>query len=422
MDTGDTAWVLMASALVLIMTPGVAFFYGGMVGSKNVNGTIMHCFMTIGLVGVVWVLWGYSLAFGPDIGGFIGNLTLGGLNNVHATAGEGENISEQTFMIFQAMFAIITPALVVGAFAERMKFSAFVIFIVLWVSITYTPLAHWVWHSEGWLYNLGALDFAGGTVVHISAGVGALAAALIFGPRLGFGREPKPPHNVPMIVLGASLLWFGWFGFNAGSALAANDSAVNAFVVTNTAAAMAVVAWVAMSWMFGKKPSVVGAASGAVAGLVAITPASGFVGPMPAIIIGLGAGVFCYAAVELLIKLKVDDSLAVWGVHGIGGTWGALATGLFIGIGYLTFGDLATEAANRGEQILFQLAGIGASWGWSFVTTALILLGIKYTIGLRVSEKEERVGLDVSQHGEEGYILGEAPTAVAGAAEPGNDD
>ena len=422
MDTGDTAWVLMASALVLIMTPGVAFFYGGMVGSKNVNGTIMHCFMTIGLVGVVWVLWGYSLAFGPDIGGFIGNLTLGGLNNVHATAGEGENISEQTFMIFQAMFAIITPALVVGAFAERMKFSAFVIFIVLWVSITYTPLAHWVWHSEGWLYNLGALDFAGGTVVHISAGVGALAAALIFGPRLGFGREPKLPHNVPMIVLGASLLWFGWFGFNAGSALAANDSAVNAFVVTNTAAAMAVVAWVAMSWMFGKKPSVVGAASGAVAGLVAITPASGFVGPMPAIIIGLGAGVFCYAAVELLIKLKVDDSLAVWGVHGIGGTWGALATGLFIGIGYLTFGDLATEAANRGEQILFQLAGIGASWGWSFVTTALILLGIKYTIGLRVSEKEERVGLDVSQHGEEGYILGEAPTAVAGAAEPGNDD
>ena len=422
MDTGDTAWVLMASALVLIMTPGIAFFYGGMVGSKNVNGTIMHCFMTIGLVGVVWVLWGYSLAFGPDIGGFIGNLTLGGLNNVHATAGEGENISEQTFMIFQAMFAIITPALVVGAFAERMKFSAFVIFIVLWVSITYTPLAHWVWHSEGWLYNLGALDFAGGTVVHISAGVGALAAALIFGPRLGFGREPKLPHNVPMIVLGASLLWFGWFGFNAGSALAANDAAVNAFVVTNTAAAMAVVAWVAMSWMFGKKPSVVGAASGAVAGLVAITPASGFVGPMPAIIIGLGAGVFCYAAVELLIKLKVDDSLAVWGVHGIGGTWGALATGLFIGIGYLTFGDLATEAANRGEQILFQLAGIGASWGWSFVTTALILLGIKYTIGLRVSEKEERVGLDVSQHGEEGYILGEAPTAVAGAAEPGNDD
>ena len=422
MDTGDTAWVLMASALVLIMTPGIAFFYGGMVGSKNVNGTIMHCFMTIGLAGVVWVLWGYSLAFGPDIGGFIGNLTLGGLNNVHATAGEGENISEQTFMIFQAMFAIITPALVVGAFAERMKFSAFVIFIVLWVSITYTPLAHWVWHSEGWLYNLGALDFAGGTVVHISAGVGALAAALIFGPRLGFGREPKLPHNVPMIVLGASLLWFGWFGFNAGSALAANDAAVNAFVVTNTAAAMAVVAWVAMSWMFGKKPSVVGAASGAVAGLVAITPASGFVGPMPAIIIGLGAGVFCYAAVELLIKLKVDDSLAVWGVHGIGGTWGALATGLFIGIGYLTFGDLATEAANRGEQILFQLAGIGASWGWSFVTTALILLGIKYTIGLRVSEKEERVGLDVSQHGEEGYILGEAPTAVAGAAEPGNDD
>ena len=410
---------MASSALVLIMTPGVAFFYGGMVGSKNVAGTIMHCFMAIGLVGVVWVLWGYSLAFGPDIGGFIGNLKWLGLDDVPADAAAGD-VPGQTHMIFQAMFAIITPALVIGAFAERMKFSAFVTFIVLWVTIVYAPVAHWVWHSEGWLFELGALDFAGGTVVHINAGVGALAAALIFGRRLGFRQRANPPHNIPMIVLGASLLWFGWFGFNAGSALAANATAVNAFVVTNTAAAMAVVAWVAMSWIFGRKPSVVGAASGAVAGLVAITPASGFVGPMPAIIIGLGAGVICYGAVELLLKLNVDDSLAVWGVHGVGGTWGALATGLFVGVGFMTFGDLATEASNRGEQILFQLAGIGASWGWAFVTTSIILLAIKFTIGIRVREEEEEVGLDSSQHGEEAYIVGAAPapTGVAG----GSDD
>ena len=407
MDTGNTAWVLASSALVLLMTPGLALFYGGLARTKNAAATIMHSFMTIGLVSVVWVLWGYSLAFGPDLGGFIGNLKWAFLNNVSATeAGPySATVPHQAYMIFQAMFAIITPALITGAFAERMKFSTFIIFIVLWVTLVYAPVAHWVWAfgadgtPSGWLGKLGALDFAGGTVVHINSGVAALAAALIFGRRLGFQREPMEPHNVPLVVLGAALLWFGWFGFNAGSAVAANGTAVNAFVVTNTATAMALIAWVAMSWIFGKKPSVIGAASGAVAGLVAITPASGFVGPMPAILIGLGSGVFCYLAVQLVAKLHVDDSLAVFGVHGIGGTWGALATGIFVGIG---FGSLA-EGVSRGEQIVNQLIAIGASWGWSFVVTALILLALKFTIGLRVSEAEEQVGLDVSQHGEPAY-------------------
>ena len=403
MDTGDTAWVLASSALVLLMTPGLALFYGGLVRRKNSAATIMYSFMAIGLVGIVWVLWGYSLAFGPDVGGigFVGNLEWFGLAGVSASepGPYASTIPHQAFMIFQGMFAIITPALITGAFAERMKFSTYAIFTVLWVTIVYAPLAHWVW-GGGWLGSLGALDFAGGTVVHINSGVAALAAALIVGRRLGFGVEAMPAHNVPMIVLGAALLWFGWFGFNAGSALAADGVATNAFVVTNVAAATSVFAWVAMSWIFGARPSVVGAASGAIAGLVAITPAAGYVGAMPAIIIGAGAGILCFGAIELLRKLKVDDALAVWGVHGVGGTWGALATGLFVGIG---FGALA-DGVSRGEQILYQLIGIGASWGWSFVMTALILLALKYTIGLRASEQEETLGLDASQHGEITYI------------------
>ena len=404
MDTGNTAWVLASAAMVLLMTPGLAFFYGGLARSKNVSATIMHSFITIGIVSVVWVLWGYTLAFGDDIGGVIGNLDFLGLSGVSAFESTfGLTISDQTFMIFQAMFAIITPALITGAFAERMKFSTFVVFIVLWVTIVYAPLAHWVW-GGGWLGELGALDFAGGTVVHISSGVAALTAALIFGRRLGFKREPMEPHNVPFVVLGAGLLWFGWFGFNAGSALAADGTAVNAFVVTNTAAGAAAVTWMIMSWVLGTKPSVVGAASGAVAGLVAITPAAGFVGPVPAIIIGVGAGTICYGAVQLLSRLNVDDALAVWGVHGIGGTWGALATGLFVGVGFSSFGDLA-GAASRGEQILNQLIGIGATWAWAFAATAIILYVLKVTMGLRVSEKEEAVGLDVSQHAEPGYRL-----------------
>ena len=391
MDTGNTAWLLVCSALVLLMTPGLGLFYGGLARSKNAAATIMHSFMTIGIVGVVWVLWGYSLAFGPDVGGFIGDLSLFGLAGV-------TDPDEQVFMVFQGMFAIITPALVTGAFAERMKFSAFVVFIVLWVTIVYTPVAHWVWASGGWLLELGALDFAGGTVVHINSGVAALAAAIIFGRRLGYDREPMEPHNVPMVVLGAALLWFGWFGFNAGSALAADATAVNAFVVTNTAACAGVLGWVAMSWIFGR-PSVIGAASGAVAGLVAITPAAGFVGAMPAIVIGLVAGILCFSAPMLLGKLRVDDSLAVWGVHGIGGTWGALATGLFVGVGY---GALA-EGVDRMTQVMYQLIGIGVTWVWAFVMTAIILFVIKATIGLRVSDAEEQTGLDISQHDEPAY-------------------
>ncbi len=404
MDTGNTAWVLASAAMVLLMTPGLAFFYGGLARSKNVGATVMHSFITMGVVGVVWVLWGYTLAFGGDIGGVIGNLDFLGLRGVSAFESTlGYTISDQTFMIFQAMFAIITPALITGAFAERMKFRTFVVFIILWVTIVYAPVAHWVW-GGGWLGGLGILDFAGGAVVHINSGVAALAAALIFGIRLGFGRESMEPHNVPFVVLGAGLLWFGWFGFNAGSALAADGTAVNAFVVTNTAAAAAAVTWMFMSWILGTKPSVVGAASGAVAGLVAITPAAGFVGPMPAIIIGVGAGIICYGAVALLARLRVDDALAVWGVHGMGGTWGALATGLFVGVGFSSFGDLA-GATSRWGQIISQLIGIGATWVWSFVATAIILFVLKVTMGLKVSEEEEKIGLDIAQHDEPAYRL-----------------
>ena len=403
LNSGDTAWVLVCSALVLLMTPGLAFFYGGLIGRKNATSTIMYSLMTMGLVGVVWVLWGYSLAFGPDLKGWglIGNLEWFGLSKVAADAAGPYSavIPHQAFMVFQMMFAIITPALITGAFAGRMKFSAFVIFIVLWVTIVYAPMAHWVW-GGGWLGSLGALDFAGGTVVHINAGIAALAAAIIIGKRVGFGTKAMPPHNVPMIVLGAGLLWFGWFGFNAGSALAADGIATNAFVVTNVATAAALVTWVIIAWIFDGKPSIVGAASGAVAGLVAITPAAGFVGAMPAIIIGFGAGAICYGAVKLLLALKVDDALAVWGVHGVGGTWGALATGLFVGIGFAALGDGVT----RGEQILYQLIAIGATWGWAFVATSIILLVLKYTIGIRASQEDEEAGLDISQHGEPAYL------------------
>jgi Amt family ammonium transporter len=384
------------------MTPGLAFFYGGLVRKKNIVSTIMYSFVSIGLVGIVWVLWGYSLAFGPDIGSFIGNLEWFGLKDVSANeAGPySDTIPHQAFMIFQAMFAIITPALVTGAFAERMKFGSLCIFIVLWVSIVYAPIAHWVW-GGGWLGELGALDFAGGTVVHISAGAGALVSAIIIGRRIGFPEQPMGPANIPMVVLGAALLWFGWFGFNAGSSLAADGVATNAFVVTNTAAAAGMMSWLILAWLVDKKPSAIGAASGAVGGLVAITPAAGFVGPMPALIIGLGAGAFCYGTVKLLLKIKVDDALAVFGVHGVGGAWGALATGLFVGVGYAALGD----GVSRGEQIVNQLVGIGASFGWSFVVTGAILLVIDKTIGLSADEQAEGIGLDLTQHGESAFEL-----------------
>ena len=400
-DSANTAWVLISAALVLLMIPGLAFFYGGLVRRKNVAGTIMQVMVTMGIVGVLWVLWGYSLAFGPSVGGFVGNLEWFALSGVSATeAGPySDAIPHQAFMIFQGMFAMITPAVVIGGFAERMRFASFLVFVVIWLTVVYAPLAHWVWANDGWIRSMGALDFAGGTVVHIKSGVAALVAAIVIGKRLGYGEQEMVPHHVPMVVLGAGLLWFGWFGFNAGSALAPNGDAVNAFVVTNTSAAAGVISWTMVSWLFNKKPSVIGAASGAIAGLVAITPAAGFVGPMPAIVIGLVAGFACYWAVELLGKLRIDDSLAVLGVHGVGGTWGAMATGLFVGVGY---GALA-EGVSRSEQILYQLISVGAAWGWSFVATGVILVAINATMGLRLRDSDEEAGLDVSQHDEAAY-------------------
>lgn len=331
-DTGDTTWVLVSTAMVLAMTaPGLALFYGGMVRSKNALGTIMQSFIILCLISVQWVLWGYSLAFGPDKGHIIGGLEWLGLNGVGLDPNPdyAATIPHQAFMMFQMMFAVITPALITGAFAERMKFSAFLIFTLVWATFIYDPLAHWVWAVGGWIRNFGALDFAGGTVVHISSGASALACALVLKARLGYGKEHMAPHNLPMTVLGASLLWFGWFGFNAGSAVSSGALATSAFVVTNTATAAAGLSWMLAEWMHRGKPTVLGAASGAVAGLVAITPAAGFVGPIASILIGLGAGVICYTAVMMKAKFGYDDSLDVVGIHGVGGTFGALATGIF---------------------------------------------------------------------------------------------
>jgi Amt family ammonium transporter len=333
LNSGDVAWILTSSAIVLMMTvPGLALFYGGLVRGKNVLSILMQCFVTAALVSVIWVLWGYSIAFpdpGGSVGGFFGNLAKVGLRGVSWEAGPDENIPEQAVMVFQLMFAIITPALIVGSFAERMKFSAFFLFVLLWSTFIYAPLAHWVWGEGGWLGARGALDFAGGTVVHISSGTSALVAAAMIGRRRGFGREPMPPHNVPFVVVGAALLWVGWFGFNAGSALAADGIATLAFVNTNTATGAAVLGWMFSEWVGKGKPTAVGAATGAVAGLVAITPAAGFVEPWAAILIGMVGGFLCYKACNWKTKIGYDDALDVVGVHGVGGTWGAIATGIF---------------------------------------------------------------------------------------------
>lgn len=405
-NSGDTAWILASAALVLIMTPALGFFYGGMVRRKNVLGTIMHSFIIVALISVQWVLWGYSLAFGPDKWGIIGGLEWLGLNGVglEPNPDYAATIPHQAFMIFQLMFAVITPALITGAFAERMRFKTFIVFILLWATIVYDPIAHWVWGTGGWLRDLGALDFAGGTVVHISSGVAALAAAMVFGRRLGYGKEPMDPHNIPFIVLGAALLWFGWFGFNAGSALASGGLATSAFVVTNTAAAMGALAWMFMSWIFQRKPSIIGAASGAVVGLVAITPASGFVTPLAALIIGAGAGVFCYLAVRLRARWRLDDSLDVWGCHGVGGTWGALATGLFATVAINSAGKDGLFYGNP-SQFLTQLLAVAVTWVYAFGATWVILKVLSATMGLRVKAEEEEAGLDLSQHGEAGYRL-----------------
>ena len=397
-SAGDTAWILTSSALVLAMTiPGLALFYGGMVRSKNVLSTMMHSFIAVCVVSVVWVLWGYSLAFAPDVGGVIGNLDWMGLAGVGPEPLPDSTIPHLAFMVFQLMFAGITVALITGSFAERMKFSGFLLFAVLWATLIYSPLCHWVW-GGGWLGELGALDFAGGTVVHISSGVAALACALVLGKRHGYGTENMAPHNLPLTIVGASLLWVGWFGFNAGSALAADGIAASAFVATHVATASGVLAWVLVEWGYRGKPTMLGAASGAVAGLVAITPAAGFVGPVSSIWIGLGAGVICYLGVFLKNKLGYDDALDVLGIHGIGGTWGALATGLFASVG----GGTGLFFGNPG-QVFTQLIGVVATWVFAFVGTYIILKLVDSSVGLRVSKEEEIVGLDLSQHKERAY-------------------
>jgi Amt family ammonium transporter len=406
MNAGDTAFLLVSAALVMLMTPGLALFYGGMVRNKNVLGTIMQSFIILGIITFEWVLWGYSMSFGPDNAGIIGGLDWFGLKGVGMSPSPdyGSSIPHLAFMIFQCMFAIITPALITGAFAERLKFTAFLLFILLWGTFVYNPLAHWVWGVGGWMGKMGALDFAGGTVVHISSGVSALAAALVVGKRLGYGSAAYIPHNVPMTVTGAALLWFGWFGFNAGSALACNGLAASAFVVTHIASAMAVLSWMFMEWWHRGKPTTLGAASGAVAGLVAITPGSGFVGPVSAIIIGALGGVICYGGVLVKSKLGYDDSLDVVGIHGLGGTWGALATGLFASTKVNPDGANGLFFGSPG-QLWIQFVSVIATMVFAFVMTLIILKIVDVMIGLRVSEEEEVKGLDISLHNEAGYSL-----------------
>jgi Amt family ammonium transporter len=407
-DKGDTAWMLTSSALVLLMTaPGLALFYGGMVRQKNALGTLMQSFIIMALISIQWVLWGYSLAFGPDRGGIIGGLDWVGLRGVGAEPFDAyaKTIPHQAFMVFQMMFAIITPALITGAFAERKKFSAFLLFTVLWATLVYDPLAHWVWGDGGWLKKMGALDFAGGTVVHISSGVSALVCAIVLGRRRGYGHQPMQPHNLPMTVMGAGLLWFGWFGFNAGSALEANGLAVSAFLATNTGAAAAALGWMFTEWMTRGKPTVLGAASGAVAGLVAITPASGYVGPLSSIVIGAVAGALCYTACNFKSKVGYDDSLDVVGVHGVGGTWGAIGTGLFASKAINDGGADGLFFGNPG-QLWTQIVAVAATMILAVVMTWIVLKIVDAVVGLRVSEEDEVAGLDLSQHSETAYALG----------------
>ncbi len=392
-SAGDTAWLIVATALVMLMIPGVGFFYGGMVRKKNALSTIMLVFATLALISVQWVLFGYSLAFGSDVAGFIGSLEYLGLKGVGMEA--SGTIPHLLFMMFQGMFAIITVALIAGGIVERMKFSTWLVFALLWATFVYSPIAHWVW-GGGWLGELGALDFAGGTVVHINSGISALALALVLGARKGFGKEPMEPHNIPMTVLGAVLLWFGWFGFNAGSALAADGIAALAFVNTNTATAAAALTWMLLSWRH-RAPSVLGIATGAVAGLVAITPAAGFVTPLASIAIGIGAGIVCYYALLFRMSRNIDESLDVWAVHGMGGTWGAIATGIFASVG------ASGLLAGNPSQVVTQVIGVVATWIYAFLVTFAIAKVLDATMGLRVSEEEEDVGLDLAQHGERAY-------------------
>ncbi|MBP1927626.1 Amt family ammonium transporter [Methanolinea mesophila] len=394
LDTGTTAWLLTATAMVMLMTPGVGFFYGGLVRRKNFISMVALSFIAFALVSIQWVILGYSLSFGQDLGGFIGNLDFLGLNNVGLEAGDA-GYPPILFMAFQLMFAAIAMAIVTSGFAERVKLSAFVLFALLWTTLVYDPLAHWAW-GGGWAGAFGSLDFAGGTVVHISSGFAALAVALIIGKRAGFGQYTMEPHNIPMTLLGAALLWFGWFGFNAGSALAANSIAANAFVVTNISAAAGALAWLAASWVRGR-PSSLGMVSGAIAGLVAITPAAGYVNTMGSIAIGAIAGLICYGAMLYRINKGLDESLDAWAVHGMGGLWGAIATGIFA---VAAIGGYSGLIEGNVQQFLANATGAFAALIYAFVVTFIIAWVLNKTIGMRVSEEEEYVGLDISQHGE----------------------
>ncbi len=401
-DKADTAWVLVSAALVMIMIPGVGLFYGGMVRKKNALSTIILSFAILALISVQWVLFGYSLAFGHDVAGVIGNLDWVGLNGVGQTpnADYAATIPALAFMIFQAMFAIIAVALITGAFVERIKFSAFLVFSMLWATFVYDPIAHWVWGAGGWLHNLGVLDFAGGVVVHISAGISALAVALVIGARKGFGKHQMEPHSIPVTILGAALLWFGWFGFNAGSAVTSNGIAASAFVVTNTAGGAGAMTWILLTWYY-KKPSALGMVTGAVVGLAAITPASGFVTPMAAIVIGAVAATISYYAMLFRMRRSIDESLDVWACHGVGGIWGVIAAGIFA----TTLVNPAGSGLMDGNagQVLTQIIAVGAASVYAFVVTFILAKVIDSTMGLRVMDEEENVGLDISQHAERAY-------------------
>jgi Amt family ammonium transporter len=403
-NQADTVWILISAALVMLMTPGVALFYGGMVRRKNLLSTMMMSFVCLGLVGLLWVLYGYSLAFGNDHWGIIGGLSYIGLKNVGQTpsAVYATTVPHLGFMIFQAMFAIVTVALISGAIVERIKFSALCVFSVLWLTLVYCPVAQWVWGSGGWLAKLGALDFAGGSVVHLNAGISAFALVLLLGRRRGFPQNPMEPNNIPMVVMGAGLLWFGWFGFNAGSALTAGGLATSAFVATNTAAAAAAFTWMVISWIY-RRPTILGTVTGAVAGLATVTPAAGYISPMSAIPIGIMAAVICYYAMLLFkSKLGFDDSLDVFAVHGVGGIIGMIFVGVFA---TLTVNPAGANGliAGSGMLILKQLAAIGAVGAYAFGMTWVLGKIIAKTIGLRVNQSEETVGLDLSQHGERAY-------------------
>jgi Amt family ammonium transporter len=402
LNQADTAWLMVSCALVMLMTPGLALFYGGMVGSKNVLSSFMHSFIALGIITLQWVVIGYSLSFGSDMGGgFIGGFEYAFLNGVGLEPQEGSTIPHILFMAFQMMFAIITPALISGAIAERMKFSAYFLFIILWATLVYDPICHWVWGPDGWLGARGALDFAGGTVVHLSSGVAALVCALVLGRR----TRPGPPHNLTLTLLGAGMLWFGWFGFNAGSALASNENAALALVNTHLAAGAAAFAWAIVEWIKLGKPTALGVASGLVAGLVCITPAAGFVGPTSAVMMGLVAGPVCYGAVMLKGRLGYDDALDAFGIHGVGGALGAILTGVFAAE---VWGGTNGLIDGNSELFVENIIGVLAAAAYSVVVTFVILKVLDATLGLRVSNDEENEGLDTNLHGEEGYHMGGA--------------